>query len=48
MRPPASIMCARMASKRQANGWQALFGSGVISAPMTVHRAVRLSPSILA
>jgi len=41
-----TVMAARMAAKRQAAGTQALLGSGVISAPITVHRAVMFSLSM--
>ena len=44
---PASSMAVRMASKRHSAGTHALLGSGVISAPITVHSAVMLSLSIL-
>jgi hypothetical protein len=44
---PASSMAVRMASKRHSAGTHALLGSGVMSAPITVHSAVMLSLSIL-
>ena len=43
MRAPASIMAARMVSKRQAAGRQGLMGSGVTRLASEVQSGVRLS-----
>jgi hypothetical protein len=37
---PASSMAERISLNRHTAGTQALLGSGVMSAPITVHRAV--------
>jgi hypothetical protein len=43
---PASSIAARISSNRHTAGTQALFGSGVTSAPSTVHSAVMFCLSI--